>query len=114
MNLTSRTNNGVVVLTLDDEKFVSSDSSDLDSAFAQHTDAGRLFFVLDARNLKFISQLGAMAVIRAVKKVKGGGGQVACCLNPRVPDMQAVSRLRQQFSTFFVDEKTAVESLSLS
>ena len=111
MQVNVREERGVAVLT-GPEELDAAIAPELDRAFGNVMAAGKKRIVIDLEATSFIDSSGLAALVRALKRARAAGGNVALAgLQPPVQKVFELTRLDKAFD-IFGDSGEAVRSLA--
>jgi anti-sigma B factor antagonist len=86
---------GVMVVTVQEDRLDGSNADDFKDALIQLVEQGRERFVLDISKVEFIDSKGIGVLVALHKKLQGTGECGLCCLKPNVQKIFSISRINR-------------------
>ncbi|MGR9087183.1 MAG: STAS domain-containing protein [Gammaproteobacteria bacterium] len=111
MQMESKTENGVLVLTLKDHRLDAKVSVEFRNAMSGFIDGGDRVIVLNMEDVEFIDSSGLGALVSSLKQMGPEGKLALCHLNAPVASMFALTRMDRVF-TLCTTEAQAIRILS--
>lgn len=111
MDITERTQGGIVILTLNG-RLDTNTSSSLETKFGQLSGAGNKQFVFELTGLDYVSSAGLRIFLVAAKKLKAVGGKLALAgMSANVKEVFDMSGFSSIFA-IYPGEADAIAALS--
>lgn len=101
MNLLTEKSNGVVILSIKEQRLDAHNSGELKDRLLRLLENGNTHLIVDLQEVRFIDSSGLGALLSGYKNANLHQGSLALCgLQPRVQSMFELTRLHRVFETY--------------